>query len=375
MHEAMLQAISATGGAVRFDRFMQMALYHPAFGYYTTRPAVLGPQGDFTTASEISPVYGATLARGIGADLAALEHPRVIEFGAGSGAFAVALMSALAGSVAGPRALPEEYIICEVSPVLRRLQAEQIAASLPTFVGRFRWLSPAEIPSGPGVVVANELIDALPVRRFVWYPDRLEELWVAAKDGAFAWRARAVTTATEAALRQHYGRVWASLSEGTILDVNARIPALLAQLKRMLSIGTVWLADYGETRSEYFHPERTEGTLVCHWQHQTVHDPLARVGEQDITASVDFTRVAEAASAAGLQVAGFATQAHALMMLGVDAVVAGLPDPADQLDAVAALKTLLLPGQMGERVKLMLLATPNHHSRADFGPFDMRHRL
>lgn len=392
-NRVLQQALAASGGTLRFDRFMSLALYHPTVGYYTSRPDVLGPSGDFTTASEMTPVYGATLATAIAGDLAALDGGRrVIEFGAGSGAFAVALMSALTQQ-GGARGLPDEYVICEISPTLRSRQAERIASALPDLFPRFRWMSPHEIPKGPGVVVANELLDALPVRRFVWHTAGLRELWVACNESSgprgldaesgtnssgdlpLIWRERQVSRRVEAALMAHYGDVWSALEEGAVVDVNARIPALFRRFRQCLTNGSIWLTDYGESRHEYYHPQRTAGTLVCHWQHRVEHDPLVRVGAQDITAAVDFTRVAECATETGLTVSTYATQAHALMMLGVDLVVADLTDERAQLSARMALKTLLLPGQMGERMKVMVLSTPGFSTSAAFGRFDMRHRL
>lgn len=362
--------IEAAGGALRFDHFMAFALYDPEFGYYTCKPTVLGAEGDFTTASEMSPIFATTLARGIASQLAALERPRIVEFGAGSGRFAAALLHALARL----DRLPDRYVICDVSPRLASLQQaflREAVADLPVTV---TFENASDCKPAPGVLVANEVLDALPVRRFVCRNAGLVEQWVVAEGAGFALQERALGRRLEARLRARYGRYWDDLEEGTEVEINARQLSFLRTLKRLNPRGAIWLSDYGEPRAAYYHPGRTRGTLLCHRNHQISHDPLTHIGQQDITASVDFTRVAEVASALGLEVRGFATQAHALVTLGVDSVLGSLAEDA-RLDAVAALKTLLLPGQMGERVKLMVLADPALAPTPLFEPFDMRHRL
>lgn len=362
--------IAAAGGALRFDHFMAFALYDPECGYYTCKPTVLGSAGDFTTASEMSPIFAATLARGIAPQLAALERPRIVEFGAGSGRFAAALLHAL-GHL---DQLPERYVICDVSPRLAALQQaflREAVAELPVTV---TFESASDCTPAPGVLVANEVLDALPVRRFVCRSAGLAEQWVVAEGAGVALRERPLARGLAERLRARYGACWDDLEEGSEVEINARMLAFLRTLKRVNPGGAIWLSDYGEPRTAYYHAGRTRGTLLCHRNHEISHDPLTHIGQQDITASVDFTRVAEVASAFGLEVRGFATQAHALVTLGVDSVVAGLSEDA-RLDAVAALKTLLLPGQMGERVKLMVLAAPELAYTPLFDPFDMRHRL
>jgi len=360
--------IAAGGGALRFDRYMAAALYDPEIGYYTTRE-VFGESGDFTTASEMTPLYARALARAFGPQVTA-TGARVVELGGGTGRFAADLIAALARDDLKP-----EVVIDEVSPRLAARQAACLETAVPTDAARFSFARIRDLAPGPTVVVANEVLDALPVRRLIVRPGGLhEQVVVDGRDG-LALVERPLPEASARAVEARYGEHLAALPDGYVFELGTRVEALVRRLARLVTIGAVWFVDYGETRREYLYPGRVDGTLVCHHRHTVNHDPLARPGEQDMTAAVDFTRVAEAAVAAGFEVAGFATQAHVLVNLGFDELIADLADDDARMDAVAAMKTLLLPGQMGERMKVMLLTRGLPTRSRAFAAFDMTHRL
>ena len=362
--------IARAGGALRFDRYMAAALYGPGFGYYETAEQVFGEAGDFTTASEITPLYARAFARALAPQIEALSAPRLLELGGGTGRFAADLIGALPEA-----AQPSRYVFVEISPALRARQRRTIATALPGRSPPIESRTLAELAPEPTIVIANEVLDALPVRRIVVRPEGLGEQYVGDAGDRFEFVERRLPVRSAQVLSRHLAEHLPSLPSGYVIDLNTRIAPLVAALGRLVTRGAIWLADYGETRREYLHPGRVDGTLVCHHRHSVNHEPLARPGAQDITAAVDFTRVAEAATAVGLEVSGYATQAHVLVNLGLDALLAGIEDDDARIEAATALKTLVLPGQMGERIKIMALTRGLPRGSTAFARFDMAHRL
>jgi SAM-dependent MidA family methyltransferase len=363
--------IRAAGGWIDFARYMELALYAPGLGYYSAGATKFGAAGDFVTAPLLSPVFGRCLARSIAPALAAIRAPAILELGAGTGDLAVVLLESL-------RALgqpPERYLILEVSAELRARQRSVLGSRLPELAARVQWLE--TLPAGfRGVIVANEVADALPVHRFRRLRNAVAELGVVEEHATFAWAARSASPDLAAAVIRLEQALGAALPEGYTAELNLRLPAWIAALGAALDQGLLLLCDYGGSRHELYHPDRREGTLICHYRQRAHADVFWQPGLQDLSAWVDFSAVAEAATAAGLTVAGYATQAHFLLDTGIEAELgawAGRGDAA-ALSSLQQAKTLLLPGEMGERFKVLACRRGNVPV-AGFGFRDLRDRL
>jgi SAM-dependent MidA family methyltransferase len=355
--------IARAGGWIDFARYMELALYAPGLGYYSAGSTKLGPAGDFVTAPELSRSFGRALALTLDAELTAHGARDVVELGAGSGALAAQLLDTFAKLGRDVR-----YEIVELSADLR--QRQQLA--LQAFAGRVHWLDRLPETPFPAVVVANEVLDALPVTRFTIEHDEPKPLGVVADGERFAWRAGSPLPELTAAVRKIELSLQRALPNGFTSEVCLALPAWFRALSTVLDRGSLLFADYGLVRSDYYHEQRAEGTLVCHYRHRADDDPFGYPGLKDITAWVDFSACADAAAAAGFNVAGFTTQGHYLL-----SVLAALPpelavdlnSPREQ----SALKTLILPGEMGERFKMLLLR--KNGSGPELPGKDFRHRL
>ncbi len=343
-------AMAAAGGSLSFAEFMQIALYAPGLGYYAAGATKLGPAGDFVTAPEISPVFGRVLAGQAARVLADLPERHVLELGAGSGALAVHVLEALAGH----GLTPARYSILEVSADLRERQEALLRRERPQDLARVEWLS--ALPERfTGVVLANEVADALPVERFRRAADGVRQCRVRAEGDGFAWCDGPAPGFLAAAVRRIEAALDAPLPAGYVSEVATALPAWIGELAGCLARGFVFLFDYGVSRREYYAPDRDGGWLRCHFRHRAHADPLILPGIQDITAWVDFTAVAEAASAAGLDIAGYVTQAHFLLHGGVTRELedlSGMPTAA-RTELARQVKMLMLPGEMGEHFKCM----------------------
>ena len=338
--QLIAQRISAAGGFLGFEAFMDLALYAPGLGYYSAGSAKLGAAGDFTTAPEMSDLFARCVARQCAQVLEGMPGGSILELGAGTGRMAAAILAELA--VLGR--LPVRYDILEVSADLAERQRERLATLPDALRSRVRWLQQLPDAGMRGVILANEVLDALPCRRFVMRgapPPMLEELGVTlTADGALAWATRAAD---------------AALIPGYTSEVCLLADPWITSLAALLTQGVLLLFDYGLPRAQYYHPERRGGTLTCHFKHRAHFDPLIQVGVQDITAWVDFTRVALAGHAAGLTVLGFCTQAGFLLGAGIDELLAQAHSPIEQVRLTGEARRLLMPGEMGEVFKLLAL--------------------
>ncbi len=356
-HSARLEAvvrdaIAAAGGVLPFDRYMELALYAPGLGYYVAGARKLGAAGDFVTAPEVSRLFGRCIARQCAELLGELGGGDILELGAGSGALAADLLAELDRLGCSPR----RYLILDVSPELRARQAEALAARVPELLGSVDWLETLPPPgSFRGVVLGNEVLDALPVHRFRVAGDAVLEgaVGVSPEGLVERWIPAVSPGLTEAV--EGIEALVGGLPEGYRSEVSLRLAPWLAAVAGTLEAGALLLVDYGYTRHEYYHPDRGSGTLMCHYRHRVHGDPLRLLGLQDITASVDFSAVAEAGAAAGLSLAGYTTQASFLLANGLDRLLAE-SDPSDtvrHLALVQGVKRLTLPGEMGERFKVI----------------------
>ena len=333
-------AIARSGGWLPFDRFMATALYAPGLGYYARGSrqfgSLPGSGSDFVTAPELSPLFGKALARQVAQALTASTTREMWEFGAGSGALAAQLLDALDDQVGAGHPV-ERYTIVDLSGALRERQRER----LQRFGARVQWVD--ALPDAmQGVIVGNEVLDAMPVQLLHFDGAQWFERGVAANDDALQWADRATS------LRPPHDGPFAP---GSTVEIHPQAEAFVATLADRLTRGAAFFIDYGFPAAEYYHPQRTGGTLMCHRAHQADADPLADVGEKDITAHVNFTGIALAAQNAGLDVLGYTTQAHFLMNCGVMGDLEG----AD-LKTRANTQKLLTEHEMGELFKVIGLA-------------------
>jgi SAM-dependent MidA family methyltransferase len=372
MRDHLLDQISAAGGWLSFERFMDLALYAPGAGYYSGGAQKFGLGGDFTTAPEVSALFGACIAVQCEEILRRLTAGSILEIGAGSGRLAADVLARLDSL----QTLPERYWILEISAELRDRQREHIARHQPRLLERVQWLDRPPESSFDGVILANEVLDALPVARFRWHRDAIEELGVATLDGRFAWAGRPATAAMAKICRalSLAGGGW---DDGYVSEHCPRMVAWTSAVTRQLRKGAALWFDYGLPRAQYYLPERHDGTLLCHFRHRAHGDPFLMVGLQDITAWVDFTLLAEASREAGFQLAGFTTQAHFLAGTGIDREMQhSAGDDAHQYARLAnQARQLMLPGEMGERFKAMAWLRGMQEPLRGFEVKDLRHTL
>ncbi|HMA11731.1 MAG TPA: SAM-dependent methyltransferase [Steroidobacteraceae bacterium] len=376
--ERLRAAIRAAGGWLPFDEYMSLALYAPGLGYYSAGARKLGAGGDFTTAPEISPLFGRCLARHCAQVLGELGGGDVLEVGAGSGRLAFDLLHAL--HAAGR--LPARYRILEISADLRERQRALLATLPAQAASRVDWLDAPPAEQWQGALLANEVLDALPVECFEWHAGAPLERGVALDDaGALLWQSRPAAPSLRAEiLRLHAGLAGTSEGaapwrEGYTSELCTRAGPWIAEMTRSLASGVALFIDYGLPRREYYHPERSAGTLRCHHRQRAHDDPFAHPGMEDITAWVDFTRVAEAADAARLEVLGFATQAALLLGLGIEAEIMAAPDETTRIRRASEARQLLMPSEMGERFKAIALGRDFGAPLIGFAHQDLRRSL
>jgi SAM-dependent MidA family methyltransferase len=344
------RTIEKAHGAIPFDRFMEMALYAPGLGYYVAGSRKFGEQGDFITAPEVSPLFAQCLARQTAPVLVQIEAADLLEFGAGSGQLAADLLAALEKL----DRLPRSYKILELSPELRARQREILQSHVPHLLPRVSWLE--TMPKGfRGVVIANELLDAMPVSRFRINRGVIEECFVTCDEDGLRERFDSpVTPGLESGVKAIH-ETCGDLPSGYISEINLRHGAWISALAESMDLGVAILIDYGYSRAEYYHPQRNRGTLMCHYRHRAHSDPFRWVGLQDITSQVDFTALARDAVEAGFRLGGYTTQAHFLIANGLDTLLAD-SDPDDlsrHMALVQGVKRLTLPSEMGERFKVL----------------------
>jgi SAM-dependent MidA family methyltransferase len=369
--EVVRSRIEAGGGWLAFDDYLRIVQYAPGLGYYSAGAQKFGPAGDFVTAPELSGLFGHCIARQCEQ---VLRHSAggVLELGAGSGALAANVLTRLQAV----QCLPERYQILEVSADLRARQQQRLSA-LPTVLReRITWLDTLPDPPVSGVILANEVLDALPFKRFAISADGVLERGIGLSSAAQLIEAE---RAADSSLSREVARVAAGVPDawpmGFASELCPMMDPWIHALSAALANGAILLVDYGSSRREYYHPQRVQGTLRCHFRHRAHEDVLLYPGLQDITAWVDFTRVAEAASDAGLDVAGYATQAAFLLACGIERELAIVTAPLEHARLASQARTLLLPGEMGETFKVMALTRGLDAPLLGFSYQDLRDRL
>jgi SAM-dependent MidA family methyltransferase len=321
------EQIAAAGGQISFAEYMHHALYAPGLGYYSAGSAKFGPAGDFITAPEVSPVFGSVLARQCASVLSQMDSAAILEFGAGSGRLAVDVLRKLADLDALPH------------------------------MDRVAWVD--RLPDEHrGVVIANEVLDALPVERFARRGDDIKQICVADNGGKFVVTEAEAPPPLANAVLEIEENLGERLADGYVSEVSLAAPQWIQDVASILQQGVVFLFDYGASQREYYAAERSDGWLRCHFRHHAHNDPFIFPGIQDLTAWVDFSAAATAGVDNGLDIAGYVTQAHFLVGGGLDAELADFSElPIDaQLKLSGQVKLLTLPGEMGENFKCLGLS-------------------
>jgi SAM-dependent MidA family methyltransferase len=338
--------ISTQGGWIPFSRFMEMALYAPGLGYYTAGAHKFGEGGDFITAPELSSLFGRTMARQL-VEVMQASTPNILELGAGSGKLALDILIELEKL----DALPESYSILEVSADLRQRQQALLSAKLPHLANRVHWLD--ALPENiSGAVIGNEVLDALPVHVLHWTKGSVHEVGVTNKDHRFIWQDKPLEIP---ALLEVVKNI--QVPNDYLSEVSLAARGLVASLCERMDKGALLFVDYGFGAGEYYHPQRSRGTLMCHYRHHSHDDPFYLPGLQDITAHVDFSAVAEAAIDNGAHFLGYTSQAHFLLNNGMaEFLVEVSPNDVKAYAPLSAqLQKLTSPAEMGELFKVIAL--------------------
>ena len=372
---ALIRREIATLGAIPFSRFMELCLYAPGLGYYSAGRTKFGADGDFVTAPELGDLFARCIAgtlaptlREVGADAVLLE------LGGGSGAFAVVAMREFAQL----GTLPARYLILEPSADLAERQRKRVAAELPgDLATRFEWIARPPEAVWRGVLFANEVIDALPTTRFGIREGEIQEEHVAAEGSRFVRIDRPADTLVSAAVRHVERALEAPFADGYRSEILPQLPYWMQAVLGSLEAGVALFVDYGYPRREFYLPQRSDGTLVCHYRHRAHADPLHWPGLQDISAFVDFTALAEAGVGAGLDFVGYAPQGQFLLASGLPEIISAAQDltDAERQRLVAETKRLTLPGDMGERFQVIAFARSVENIPAGLRAFDLSRRL
>ncbi|WP_133128076.1 class I SAM-dependent methyltransferase [Legionella nagasakiensis] len=356
-------------GDMPFVEFMHQALYAPQFGYYSSGLQKFGSKGDFITAPELTSLFGKTLANQCQQVLCALNYPVVFEFGAGSGKLCVDVLMRLEQL----GCLPEEYHILEVSSNLRHRQEALVKQCIPHLANKVRWWSCWPQEPVEGVMIANEVLDAMPVHRFTQTKEGLLESYITVnQQGELT---EVFKPCSDRRLIQHVNSILSPDLCPYQSEANLFIDDWLQQCFNMLIRGAFFIIDYGFPRHEYYHPERCTGTLMCHYYHQSHPNPLAHPGEEDITAHVDFTHVAEAAYNAGFHVGGFTNQASFLLANDLLNLLAAIEREGERIQEQQAVKQLVQANEMGELFKVLALTKDFEASLRGFQLHDKRASL
>jgi len=372
LSEVIKREITDAGGWIDFEHYMQLALYAPGLGYYTAGAQKFGEQGDFITSPEISPLFAQTLANPIAKLLAKIPAAKIIEFGAGSGKLAADLLLALQTL----KKLPDEYLIIELSAELQQRQREIILQKAPDLLDRVQWLSHLPETSINAIVIANEVLDAMPVKRFTLKDKRIKLLGVEVCEQTLKLSYKEA----DEKIKDKVDLLEIEIDNADLVyssEINLQIRPWVKSLSQCINIGAVYLIDYGYPRSEYYSEERHMGSFLGYYRHRSIDAPLWYPGLQDLTAFVDFTEVAEAAIENGFDVDGFTSQGNFLINAGLAGVVENVKTDTDiqRLQIVQQMKTLSLPGEMGERFKVIGLSKGLDENVPGFELRDFRYRL
>lgn len=371
LRHKICDVINENEGILSFRRYMEMALYQQGLGYYVAGARKIGKAGDFITAPEISPLFSQCLANQCQQILSKIKGDKggILELGAGSGLMAAHILLELDKQ----SSLPKHYYILDLSPELKQRQKQTIQALAPHLLSHVTWLD--KLPkSFTGVILGNEVVDAMPVDIFTVHKDKQFQHQVICQQGELVEQLNPAPSKLSEAIA-HLNLP--SMETPYTSEINLNLAGWFQTLAMCLTQGVVLLIDYGYTASEYYHADRNKGTLICHYQHHVNEAPLLYPGLQDITANVDFTAVAESADKAGFNVAGFTSQAAFLASNQLEALFMRTLDesPQKQYELAQQVRLLSLPSEMGERFKVIALSKHYAFHLDGFSLLDQRYRL
>lgn len=360
--------IQQQGGHIPFEKFMELALYTPKLGYYCNHLPKFGAQGDFTTAPLISPLFSRCLARFCYSILDTLKDGDIVEYGAGSGHMVCDILIELEQL----HCLPKRYFIIELSAGLKKRQQDKISENCPHLLSRVEWVDSIPTESFKGVILANELFDAMPVHLFEITEDNLYEYFVTDQNKTFSFQK--FISKNKTLLEFYQTQSW---PEQYLSEINLNLRPFIHTLANHLTSAVILFIDYGFPRHEYYHPSRNMGTLMCHYQHYAHQDPLVYPGLQDITAHVDFTAIAEAAVDNNLEVVGYTNQANFLINCSLIQLLSqsNLKTEKERLQQNNAIQKLTSPAEMGELFKVIAIARNFDDPLLGFQAGDKRHTL
>ena len=339
----ILEEIEASGGWISFARYMELALYAPGLGYYSAGAEKFGVAGDFVTAPDMSPLFARCLAKQV-SQVLSITAGNIVELGAGTGKLACDLLRELETQ----NKPPDHYFILEVSGELRKRQQALIGTLPKKLAQRVEWLD--KLPQHfAGLVLANEVFDALPVHLVAWRSQGIYERGVTLADGKFCWKERPLAQGELCNIASSL-----QVPADYVSEIHLAARGLMRSLAALLDLGVILLLDYGFGAAEYYHPQRNRGTFLCHYRQQAHDEPFYLPGLQDITAHVNFSALVE--SAGDLRLLGYTTQAHFLVNCGITGILGETsPDDAAYLPLASAAQKLLSPAEMGELFKVLAL--------------------
>jgi SAM-dependent MidA family methyltransferase len=364
--------IKSAGGQISFGEFMHEALYSQGLGYYNAGLTKFGRDGDFITAPEVSAIFGRVLAEQCNEVLNQIENGAILEFGAGSGKLSIDILLGLEEK----KSLPLTYNIFEISPDLVQRQKNKLNLEIPHLVDRVKWLS--AIPFNfEGVIIANEVLDALPVERFVKRKSGISQMCVSLNEDEFIWTEKRASDHLIKEVVLIEEEIERGLAYGYQSEICFAAPQWIANLESYLRYGVVFLFDYGVSRREYYAMDRNDGWLRCHYRHHAHNNPLVLPGIQDLTAWVDFSSIANAANTAGFDILGYQNQSQFLLGGGLEIEMEKIVDlpVSEKIELLNQIKTLTLPSEMGENFKCLALGKGEIILPTTFNYADRKHTL
>ena len=370
VREQLIQHINTRDGWISFEEFIDFVMYKPGLGYYSAGAEKIGHSGDFTTAPEISKLFGMALANQITPILDHYQSPSIIEIGAGTGKLAFDIMTQLNDYQVNF----DRYYILELSADLKQRQ-QSMLSHLPTkTLNKIVWLDSIPMDSIDGVIIANEVIDALPFTRFKTQNGQVYELGISVEDNQLIEQPRLADEILSNTVDSIAKEIGMTFQDGYTSEIRINFGSWFRTIESMLSSGSIFFVDYGYARQEYYDEERTNGSMICHYRNVAHEDPLSNLGIQDISASVDFSQLADVALQRNIEVGFFTSQADFLINAEILGVIESVIDEGLKMRLTQEVKQLLLPNQMGEVFKCMLLNKNINPDNFD-GIKDLRHTL
>tara|TARA_Y100001001_G_scaffold46261_1_gene41470 strand:+ start:146 stop:1315 length:1170 start_codon:yes stop_codon:yes gene_type:complete len=370
VREQLIQHINTRDGWISFEEFIDFVMYKPGLGYYSAGAEKIGHSGDFTTAPEISKLFGMALANQITPILDHYQSPSIIEIGAGTGKLAFDIMTQLNDYQVNF----DRYYILELSADLKQRQ-QSMLSHLPTkTLNKIVWLDSIPVDSIDGVIIANEVIDALPFTRFKTQNGQVYELGISVEDNQLIEQPRLADEMLSNTVDSIAKEIGMTFQDGYTSEIRINFGSWFRTIESMLSSGSIFFVDYGYSRQEYYDEERTNGSMICHYRNVAHEDPLSNLGIQDISASVDFSQLADVALQRNIEVGFFTSQADFLINAEILGVIESVIDEGLKMRLTQEVKQLLLPNQMGEVFKCMLLNKNINPDNFD-GIKDLRHTL